>query len=118
MLPEALTYVFVWDDKQQTMTYTGEIVRYERFDSDEIGYTAPYTGDSGSPYMIHEPDPLGQERYTFVAVHSSTKTKYDNFRTAVGIYMRGANQCRTFPSKLTADILIWIKKVSEAFAVP
>ena len=115
VLPEALTYVFVWDDNRQTVTYTGEIIQNEKWDNDEIGYTAPFIGDSGSPYMIHEPDYEGEERYTFVAVHYFTKTFYGNAETAVGTYMRGPNQCRTLASKLTPDVLNWIKQAATSF---
>ena len=113
VLPEASTHVFVWDDKRLKMTYTGLIVQYENWDNDEIGYTAPTTGDSGAPYMIHEPDHSGEDRYTFVAVVSHTKTKYNNAPHAVGTYMRGESQCRTMASKLTPEILDWIKQVDR-----
>ena len=81
---------------------------YDKWDEDEIGYTQPASGDSGSPYMFKNKRRRGVARYTFVAIAASY---YQRGKQAAGTYMKGRRtQCRDVTTKLTKEILLWIKQ--------
>ena len=105
ILPVAKTLVFQSTDGGISMRYLEK--DYDTWNKDDIGYTQPATGDSGSPYMVKRRGRGGKFRYTFVATVSSYQT-FGN--QAAGTYMKGRRtQCRENASKLTKEILAWIK---------
>ena len=107
ILPEAKTLVFESSDDGMSMKYMKKDEYYDTWDEDEIGYTQSAIGDSGSPYMIKETGTGGEAQYTFVAIVSG----YFYSDQAAGTYMKGrSTQCREVASKLTKEILLWIKQ--------
>ena len=64
--------------------------------------------DSGSPFCTQS-NVEGEARSTIVALyHAATE--------AETIYMSdGLEQCRMFASKITADVINWIKDIDEFF---
>ena len=75
----------------------------------DTGYKSAYTGDSGSPYWM-ESEVEGEARQTVLAVHN---THYG--KPPPTIYSTNAlDQCRMLATKVTADVVNWIKTISDS----
>ena len=125
-LPRAKTIVFHQYESnlergERVLKFEGQFYLDDKRPQHETGYTSDYKGDSGAPFMRsktvfnengkhHE---LGvHKKYTFVAVVSHILKTWDN--EAAGSYlMHIENQCRSVATKITENILAWIKQMAQ-----
>ena len=106
-LPRANTLLFEWDEKLKKMTYTTKTIK-DRKRFYLSGYVSTDAGDSGSPLIVDMKDEEGEDIYTFVAVLALG----EDFHAQIpgSILTEERYECRNVASKLTPDVLNWIKK--------
>ena len=110
-LQSANTLVFVYDKTKGKMMFYGKTEQYGPVgDKWDVGYTVPTVGDSGSPLIREFKDTKGRSRYTFFAVASYSRD-FVRPGDAYGTYYHSQLfQCNSYATKITRDILDWIKE--------
>ena len=107
MIPEATFGIFIErNEKTKEPVLEFKIQEHASHERDTSGYIAPQSGDSGSPYWTHNTLIENDLRATLVAVHSTGGT---SIRLSTDSYY----QCRLTTTKITDDILRWVKEKSS-----
>ena len=112
----------IGDDEEPTnewnLYYQGKCVKDDERPATESGYQLPFKGDAGSPYWILSEDKNVVKRATLVAIVEGL----DRTDTTKGLYLftepatvtdDPVYQCRTIATKLTKEIVNWVKERSD-----
>ena len=117
-LPVARTLVLFISKDDETLTFEQVVQDYEP-PKHETGYMSVFTGDSGAPCMFSAKEQnSGQlskaDQYAFVAIVVGGLT-FNN--EAHGSYTKDRKyQCRSIATKLSEDIVAWIKRKANIIA--
>ena len=102
--------VFVYDETKGKMKFHGRKEEYGKWDKWDVGYTVPTVGDSGSPLIRAFKGTEGRDRYTFIAIGSQS-LDFVEPGDAYGTYYHSQPfQCNSHATKITQEILDWIKE--------
>ena len=108
--PQAITAVYESDERGE-IRFTGKYKEDEQRPEEETGYLSTFVSDSGSPFWTETTDWIGRKRATIVAlVQGAGKigAQYDPTVFINDEYY----QCRMIGTKLTKNIVDWVKKKS------
>ena len=117
ILPRAKTAVFIRKGKYK-LTFDNQIDEDAPRPDGETGYSSHASGDSDAPFMVapsptdpNKPKGDAENRYTFVAIVSHRDAiNGRNIKQPAAIYLTDKyDQCRMISSKMTREILKWIK---------
>ena len=114
-LPRAETAVFSINKKHtKDMFWHHNHLKFMEFQKDEdrpdeeTGYKVAYLGDSGSPYWVQSKDNKGNKRFTVLAINNGLTN--DLFRNNPAEVIKDEYyQCRQIATKLTEEIVKWVK---------
>ena len=73
---------------------------------DTAGYIQTMVGDSGGPYWTYDAVLDNKMRATVVAIHN------DSVGRRLRVTVDKSKKCRMTSTKITEDILVWIKEIS------
>ena len=105
-IPETQVAVFVeklTNERETVLDYEHD--RQDTYGDDTTGYVTPLSGDSGGPYWTYDRLNANDVRSVLIAIHISGEDSTD-------ISSDKYAQCRIKSTKITDDILRWVKDKS------